>query len=127
MVAAQVAQRSQRIGLTAAIFLSFAFALVLLLLALFIVVPMQANDYLTDTLWERGKAVAREIERKLDIEARVLSGAREFDEKASAQIDFIVRGEEEISGVWVLVCGVYPAGRSLVRLMSMLMLPPRGE
>jgi len=23
---------------------------------------MQANDYLTDTLWERGKAVAREIE-----------------------------------------------------------------
>jgi methyl-accepting chemotaxis protein len=99
-----VAQRSQRIGLTAAIFLSFAFALVLLLLALFIVVPMQANDYLTDTLWERGKAVAREIERKLDIDSRVLSGSRDFDEKASAQIDVIVRGEEEIAGVWVLVC-----------------------
>jgi len=100
-----VAQRTQRIGLTAAIFLSFAFALVLLLLALFIIVPMQANDYLTDTLWERGKAVAREIERKLDIEARVISGSRDFDEKASSQIDVIVRGEEEIAGVWVMVCG----------------------
>jgi len=99
-----VAQRSQRIGLTTAIFLSFAFALVLLLAALFFVVPMQANDYLTDTLWERGKAVAREIERKLDIDNRVLSGSRDFDEKASSEIDVIVRGEEEIAGVWVLVC-----------------------
>ncbi len=99
-----MAQRSQRIGLTAAIFLSFAFALFLLLLALFIIVPMQANDYLTDTLWERGKAVAREIERKLDIDNRVLASSRDFDEKASSHIDVIVRGEEEIAGVWVLVC-----------------------
>jgi len=73
-------------------------------LALFIIVPMQANDYLSDTLWERGKAVAREIERKLDIDNRVLSGSRDLDEKASSQIDVIVRGEEEIAGVWVLVC-----------------------
>jgi methyl-accepting chemotaxis protein len=99
-----VAQRSQRIGLTWAIFGSFAFALVLLLLALFIVVPLQANDYLTQTLWARGKAVAREIERKLDVEARVTSGSRDFDEQASAQIDVIVRGEEEIVSAWVLVC-----------------------
>ncbi len=99
-----MAQRSQRIGLTWAIFGSFALVLFFLLLALFIVVPQQANDYLTQTLWERGKAVAREIERKLDVEARVTSGSRDFDEKASSQIDVIVRGEEEIVSAWVLIC-----------------------
>ena len=99
-----MAQRSQRIGLTWAIFGSFALVLFFLLLTLFIVVPQQANDYLTQTLWERGKAVAREIERKLDVEARVTSGSRDFDEKASSQIDVIVRGEEEIVSAWVLIC-----------------------
>jgi methyl-accepting chemotaxis protein len=99
-----VAQRSQRIGLTWAIFGSFALVLFVLLLTLFIIVPQQANDYLTQTLWERGKAVAREIERKLDVEARVTSGSRDFDEKGSAQIDVIVHGEEEIVSAWVLVC-----------------------
>ncbi len=33
------------------------------------------------------------------------SSSREFDEAASTQIDTIVRGEEEIAGAWVLICG----------------------
>ncbi len=73
--------------------------MVLLVLALFIVVPQQADTYLTRTLAERGRAVAREIERRIAIEPR--DGV---DAGASAEIDAIVGGEPEIRHVWVFVC-----------------------
>jgi len=93
-----VAAKSQRIGLTWAIFLSFSAALVVLLLALFIAVPNQAEQYLTDTLYERGKAVAKEIERK------VLVSPREYDEASSAEIDQIVGEEPAIKFAGVFWC-----------------------
>jgi methyl-accepting chemotaxis protein len=93
-----VAAKSQRIGLNWAIFLSFSLALVVLLLALFIAVPNQAEKYLTDTLYERGKAVAKEIERK------VLVSPRAYDEKDSAEIDQIVGEEPEIKFAGVFWC-----------------------
>ena len=65
-----VAARSQRPGLTGAIIIVLLVALCVLVAVLFVVVPSQADTYLTDTLWERGKAVAKEIERKVPIVAR---------------------------------------------------------
>ncbi len=93
-----MAAKSQRIGLTWAIFLSFSAALVVLLLALFIAVPNQAEQYLTDTLYERGKAVAKEIERK------VLVSPRPYDEASAAEIDQIVGEEPEIKFAGVFWC-----------------------
>ncbi len=90
--------KSQRIGLTWAIFLSFSAALVVLLLALYIAVPNQAEQYLTDTLHERGRAVAKEIERK------VLVSPRPYDEDSSAEIDQIVGEEPEIKFAGVFWC-----------------------
>lgn len=74
-------------------------ALTFLVLALFIIVPMQADTYLTDTLWERGKAVAKEIERKVHIAPR--DGV---DTAAVAEVNNIVRGERDIRNVWVMIC-----------------------
>ena len=74
-------------------------ALIVLVAVLFVVVPAQADTYLTDTLWERGKAVAKEIERKLPIVPR--DG---IDAEASAEVNNIVGGERAIRNVWVLVC-----------------------
>ncbi len=91
--------RSQRIGLTWAIFLTFFIALVVLMLVLFVVVPQQADEYLTDTLSERGKSVAKEIGRKITIAPR-----DSVDPEASAAIADIVGGEREIKSVWVFVC-----------------------
>lgn len=71
----------------------------MLVAVLFVVVPSQADTYLTATLWERGKAVAREIGRKVPIAAR-----DSIDTEASAEINNIVGGEEAIKHVWVLVC-----------------------
>ena len=93
-----MAAKSQRIGLTWAIFLSFSAALVVLLLSLFIAVPNQAEQYLTDTLYERGKAVAKEIERK------VLVSPRPYDEASSAEIDQIVGEEPAIKFAGVFWC-----------------------
>ncbi len=94
-----MAARSQRVGLTWAIFGTFTIALVVLVLVLFIVLPRQAEGPLEDTLFDRGKSVAREIERKIVI------GAREgLDQEASAEIRTIVGSEDEIRSAWVLVC-----------------------
>lgn len=93
-----MAARSQKIGLTWAIFITFTLALLTLLLTLFIVVPWQADEYLTDTLYERGKAVAKEIQRRVPV------AARPFDDAASGLIDEIVGGEREIRYAAVLVC-----------------------
>ncbi|MFT3841473.1 MAG: methyl-accepting chemotaxis protein [Myxococcaceae bacterium] len=109
-----MASPAQRIGLTWAIFGGFAFGLVLLLLGLYVVVPRQAADSLTTSTWERGRGVAREIERRIDLLARVASSSREFDEAASVQIDTIVRGEDEISGAWVVICSDTCTERDLV-------------
>ena len=93
-----MARSARRPGLTTYIIGSFTAALILLLAVLFWLVPGQANEYLTETLWQRGKAVAKEIERK------VVISAREYDEVSSVEIDKIVGGEPEIRYVWVLVC-----------------------
>ncbi len=93
-----MAAQSQRIGLTWAIFLSFSTALVVLMLTLFIVVPSQAEKYLTDTLYERGKAVAKEIERKVPVASRA------FDDAGSGEIDEIVGDEPEIKFAGVFWC-----------------------
>ena len=74
-------------------------ALCVLVAVLFVVVPSQADTYLTDTLWERGKAVAKEIERKVPIAAR-----ESIDSEASAEVNNIVGGERAIRNVWVLAC-----------------------
>jgi methyl-accepting chemotaxis protein len=94
-----VAKRSQRPGLTGAIIGVLLAALVLLVLVLFVVVPRQADTYLTENLWERGRAVAKEIERKLPIAPR-----EGLDREASAEVDNIVGEERAIRAVWVLVC-----------------------
>ena len=98
-VPALVAARSQRPGLTGAIIIVLLVALCVLVAVLFVVVPSQADTYLTDTLWERGKAVAKEIERKVPIVAR--DG---IDTEASAEVNNIVGGERAIRNVWVLAC-----------------------
>lgn len=94
-----MAVRTQRPGLTLAIFGVMAAALVLLVLALAFVVPQQADTYLTRTLAERGRAVAKEIERRVTIAPR-----EGLDAAASDEIDLIVGGEPEIRHVWVLHC-----------------------
>ncbi|MBL8913499.1 MAG: methyl-accepting protein [Archangium sp.] len=94
-----MAARSQRPGLTGAIIGVLLLALIALVAVLFFVVPAQADAYLTDTLWERGKAVAKEIERKVPIVAR--DG---IDTEASAEVNNIVGGERAIRNVWVIVC-----------------------
>jgi hypothetical protein len=87
------------VGLTWAIFGTFTTALFVLVFVLFIVLPQQAQGPLEDTLFTRGKAVAREIERKIVI------GPREgLDQEASNEIRTIVGSEDEIRAVWVLVC-----------------------
>jgi methyl-accepting chemotaxis protein len=87
------------VGLTWAIFGTFTIALVVLVLVLFILLPRQAEGPLEDTLFDRGKAVAREIQRKIVI------GARDtLDQDASAEIRTIIGSEEEIRSAWVLVC-----------------------
>ncbi len=95
-------------GLTWAIFGTFTIALVVLVLVLFVLLPGQAQGPLEDTLFDRGKAVAREIERKIVI------GARDgLDAEASAEIATILGGDAETSdgkggeirSAWVLVCG----------------------
>ncbi|MBK7863896.1 MAG: methyl-accepting chemotaxis protein [Archangiaceae bacterium] len=93
-----MAAKSTRIGLSWAIFLSFSAALLALLLVLFIVVPAQAEEYLTATLYERGKAVAKEIERKVWVTPRP------YDEAGSAEIDQIVGEEPEIKFAGVFWC-----------------------
>ncbi|MFT3714259.1 MAG: methyl-accepting chemotaxis protein [Archangium sp.] len=94
-----MAARSQRPGLTGAIIGVLLVALIVLVAVLFVIVPSQADRYLTDTLWERGKAVAKEIERKVPIAPR--DG---IDTEASAEVNNIVGGERAIRNVWVLVC-----------------------
>ncbi len=96
---APVAARSQRVGLTWAIFGTFTIALVVLVLMLFIVVPRQAEVPLEDALFVRGKAVAREIERKIVIAPKV-----GIDPEASAEIRTIIGTEDELRSAWVLVC-----------------------
>ena len=95
-----MAVRSQKLGLTWAIFGVFTLALLVLVVVLFWLVPSQANEALTEAVWERGKAVAKEIERKVNIAARPTS----IDLASSMQVNEIVQGEKEISAVWVLVC-----------------------
>lgn len=94
-----MAARSPRPGLTGAIIIVLLVALCVLVAVLFVVVPRQADTYLTDTLWERGRAVAREIERKVPIAPR--DG---IDTEASAEVNNIVGGEKAIRNVWVLTC-----------------------
>jgi methyl-accepting chemotaxis protein len=94
-----VATRSQRPGLTWAIFGVTAIALVVLVLTLIIVVPAQADSFLSEALAERGRIVAKEVERKLAITARDA-----VDPEASADLNAIVAGEHEVSDIWVLVC-----------------------
>ncbi len=85
--------RSQKLGLTWAIFGMFTIAMLVLVMVLFILVPSQANESLTTSLFERGKAVAKEIERKVTV-----------DPSATVEVNDIVSGEREIRAVWVLVC-----------------------
>jgi methyl-accepting chemotaxis protein len=87
------------VGLTWAIFGTFTIALVVLVLVLFIVLPKQAEGPLEDTLFDRGKAVAREIERKI-----VISRREGIDPDGSNEIRTIIGSEEEIRSAWVLVC-----------------------
>jgi methyl-accepting chemotaxis protein len=98
LTVAALVVRSQKIGLTWAIFISFALALTALVTGLFVLVPQQANSVLSDTLADRGKAIAGEIKRKIRIGIPGLGG------EASEDINDIVRGEPEIRWVWVLVC-----------------------
>jgi methyl-accepting chemotaxis protein len=94
-----MAVRSQRPGLTWAIFGITAVALIVLVLTLLIVVPSQADRYLSEALVDRGRAVAKEVEHK------VIVGAREgIDHEASAEIAAIVATEREVADVWVLMC-----------------------
>ncbi len=74
-------------------------ALIVLVAVLFVVVPSQADTYLTDTLWDRGKTVAKEIERRVPIAPR-----ESIDAEASAEINNIVSGDHAIRNVWVVVC-----------------------
>ena len=94
-----VAARSQRPGLTGAVIGVLLLALIILVAVLFFVVPSQADTYLTATLWDRGKAVAKEIERKVPIAPR-----DSVDTEASAEINNIVGGERAIRNVWIVVC-----------------------
>ena len=94
-----VAERSQRPGLFWAINGVFTIALFVLVLVLFIVVPTQVDEYLTDTLWERGRQVAKEIGRIVPITQK--DGV---DAQASEDLDIVVGGEPEIHATWVVVC-----------------------
>jgi methyl-accepting chemotaxis protein len=94
-----VAARSQRPGLTGAIIGVLLVALIVLVAVLFVVVPSQADTYLTDTLWDRGKTVAKEIERRVPFAPRDA-----IDAEASAEINNIVTGDHAIRNVWVVVC-----------------------
>jgi methyl-accepting chemotaxis protein len=103
-----VAARTQRIGLTWAIFVAFAIALLGLMTTLLIVVPAQAEKYLTDTLYERGKAVAKEIERKVPVTPG------NFDEEGSRSIDEIVGDEPEIKFAGIFWCDTECAAKDRV-------------
>lgn len=70
-----------------------------LVLGLFILVPQQADAYLSATLADRGKAIAGEIKRTIRVAGQVPNP------EAARAINDIVRGEPEIRWVWVLVCG----------------------
>ncbi len=94
-----VAERSQRPGLFWAILGIFTIALLVMVLVLFIAVPRQIDEYLTDSLVERGKAVAKEIGRKVAIAPRDT-----IDAAASEEINVILGGESELRSAWVLVC-----------------------
>jgi methyl-accepting chemotaxis protein len=94
-----MAVRSQRPGLTWAIFGITAVALVVLVLTLLVVVPAQADRYLSAALADHGRAVAKEVERKISVGARPA-----IDPEASAELNAIVATEFEVSAAWVLVC-----------------------
>ena len=91
--------KSHRPSLTWAIFGVTAGALVVLVLALIIAVPAQADDYLTAALADRGRAVAKDVERRVQMAPR-----EGVDPEASAELDAIVAPEHEVADVWVLVC-----------------------
>jgi methyl-accepting chemotaxis protein len=93
-----LAARIQRVGLKWAIFGSFSLALVFILLALFVIVPRQAEVYLTEELNKRGNSVVREIERRVPI------FARDFDDAASTEIRRVTELEPQVSFVAVMVC-----------------------
>lgn len=80
-----------------------------LVAALYVIVPSQADTYISATLWERGNAVAKEIGRKVPLVQR--DGV---DAEASAEINNIVGGENEIRQVWVLVCATTCESRDVV-------------
>jgi methyl-accepting chemotaxis protein len=94
-----VAARAQRLGLFWALIGVFTAALLVLVLVLFIVVPAQVDEYLTDTLSERGRQVAKEVRRRLRIGVRSA-----VDLAESEEISAIVAGEPEIHSVWALIC-----------------------
>lgn len=95
-----MAVRPQRPGLTWAIFAITAVALVVLVLTLLIVVPSQADRYLSDALADRGRAATKEVEHKIAIAPR-----EGIDHEASAELNAIVSSEREVADIQVFVCG----------------------
>ncbi len=93
-----MAAKSQRLGLTWAIFGTFTIALMVFVLVLFFVVPSQAEQYLTETLRARGMGVARDLERRVSI-----SDAPAGPD-VMREIDRVVGDEPEIRGAWALSC-----------------------
>ncbi len=94
-----MAARSQRLGLTWAIFATLSTALVVLVLVLLIVVPRQADSYLSGALLKRARAVAREIERKVPLATRA-----DVDPEASATVRSVLEADPEIAHALVVTC-----------------------
>jgi methyl-accepting chemotaxis protein len=94
-----VAQRSQRLGLSWTIFGTFTTALVVLVLVLLILVPRQADEYLTGALQKRARAVAKELQREVHA-----AGKTTFDAEASSAVRTILEGESELGLALVVAC-----------------------
>jgi len=85
-----------KLGLKWAIFSSFTLALLIILGALYFIVPKQVEIYLLHRLEQRAEAVARELKRRI-----ALRGT-EFDEAASRTMTEIAEAEKDIRRILLI-------------------------
>ncbi|MFZ5468160.1 MAG: methyl-accepting chemotaxis protein [Myxococcota bacterium] len=95
-----MAKAGNKVGLWWPIFGSFAFALIGVLFGLYLVVPWEAGAYLTETLYQRGRAVANEIDRSI----AGASKDREQAVTAVLEMQRVTQSDPDIRFAAVVVC-----------------------
>jgi len=80
-----------RLGLKWAIFSSFTLALLIILGALYFIVPKQVEIYLLHRLEQRADAVAREVKRRINFR-----GGTEFNDAASRTMTEVAEAEKDV-------------------------------